>query len=328
MNAAATDSAAVRRIVDAIAERQRFVISSHARPDGDALGSELAMAFALRHIGKQVRVVNRDPAPAPLMVFPGVADVEVADRIDDPGDAAIVMECGDLARTGVEGLDRGFVINIDHHVGNTGFGALQWFDPTAAACGEMVFDLVQALGVPMSAEIAVHIYVAILTDTGSFHYSSISPKTFDIARQCVEAGVNAPAVARSVYDSNTVGRIKLFGSVLDRMEIDDTGRVATLYLDDAMLRSCGATADDSDGLVNLPLTARDIRAVILFKEDGAGRWRISLRSKGSVNVNAVARLHGGGGHMNASGCGASGLLDALAALLRRQVTEQIDASNP
>jgi phosphoesterase RecJ-like protein len=262
------------------------------------------------------------------MVFPGVADVEVADRIDDPGDAAIVMECGDLARTGVEGLDRGFVINIDHHVGNTGFGALQWFDPTAAACGEMVFDLVQALGVPMSAEIAVHIYVAILTDTGSFHYSSISPKTFDIARQCVEAGVNAPAVARSVYDSNTVGRIKLFGSVLDRMEIDDTGRVATLYLDDAMLRSCGATADDSDGLVNLPLTARDIRAVILFKEDGAGRWRISLRSKGSVNVNAVARLHGGGGHVNASGCGASGLLDALAALLRRQVTEQIDASNP
>jgi len=328
MNAAATDSAAVRRIVDAIAERQRFVISSHARPDGDALGSELAMAFALRHIGKQVRVVNRDPAPAPLMVFPGVADVEVADRIDDPGDAAIIMECGDLARTGVEGLDRGFVINIDHHVGNTGFGALQWFDPTAAACGEMVFDLVQALGVPMSAEIAVHIYVAILTDTGSFHYSAISPKTFDIARQCVEAGVDASAVARSVYDSNTVGRLKLFGSVLDRMEIDDTGRVATLYLDDAMLRSCEATSDDSDGLVNLPLTARDIRAVILFKEDGPGRWRISLRSKASVNVNAVARLHGGGGHVNASGCSASGPLDALAALLRRQVTEQIDASNP
>jgi phosphoesterase RecJ-like protein len=328
MNATATDSAAVRRIVDAIAERQRFVISSHERPDGDALGSELAMAFALRHIGKQVRVVNRDPAPAPLMVFPGVTDVEVAVRIDDPGDAVIIMECGDLTRTGVEGLDRGFVINIDHHVGNTGFGALQWFDPTAAACGEMVFDLVQALGVPMSTEIAVHVYVAILTDTGSFHYSAISPKTFDIARQCVEAGVDAPAVARSVYDSNTIGRIKLFGSVLDRMEIDDTGRVATLYLDDAMLRSCGATADDSDGLINLPLTARDIRAVILFKEDGAGRWRISLRSKGSVNVNAVARLHGGGGHVNASGCSASGRLDALAALLRRQVTEQIDASNP
>jgi phosphoesterase RecJ-like protein len=328
MNATATDSAAVRRIVDAIAERQRFVISSHERPDGDALGSELAMAFALRHIGKQVRVVNRDPAPAPLMVFPGVTDVEVAVRIDDPGDAVIIMECGDLTRTGVEGLDRGFVINIDHHVGNTGFGALQWFDPTAAACGEMVFDLVQALGVPMSTEIAVHVYVAILTDTGSFHYSAISPKTFDIARQCVEAGVDAPAVARSVYDSNTIGRIKLFGSVLDRMEIDDTGRVATLYLDDAMLRSCGATADDSDGLINLPLTARDIRAVILFKEDEAGRWRISLRSKGSVNVNAVARLHGGGGHVNASGCSASGRLDVLAALLRRQVTEQIDASNP
>src|SRR6185503_9425159 len=116
------------------------------------------------------------------------------------------MECGDLARTGVAGLERGFVINIDHHVGNTMYGAVNWFDASAAACGEMVFDLVQALGVRLSPEIAVHIYVAILTDTGSFHYSSISPRTFDISRQCMEAGVDPVSVARSVYDSNSLGR--------------------------------------------------------------------------------------------------------------------------
>ena len=183
------------------------------RPDGDAIGSALAMAYALRHLGKEVRVVNRDAAPPPLLVFPGVSDIEVAARVDDPGDAVIVMESGDLKRTGVEGLDRGFVINIDHHLGNTMYGALNWFDLSAAACGEMVFDLIRELGVPLTREIATHIYITILTDTGSFHYSSISPKTFDICRQCMEAGVDPPSVARSIFDSNNLGRLKLFGAV-------------------------------------------------------------------------------------------------------------------
>ena len=175
------------------------MLTSHVRPDGDAIGSQLAMAYALRHLGKDVRVVNRDPAPPPLLVFPGVGDIEVAERTDDPGDCVIVMECGDLTRTGVAGLDRGFVINIDHHLGNTMYGAVNWFDVSAAACGEMVFDLMRELGVPLTHEIATHIYIAILTDTGSFHYSNISPRTFDICRQCVEAGVDPAAVARSIY---------------------------------------------------------------------------------------------------------------------------------
>jgi len=130
-----TDSRA--RVADEIRRRQRFVITSHARPDGDAIGSSVAMALALQHLGKDVRVVLRDPPPPPMIVFPGVDRIEIADRVDDPGDAVIVMECGDLQRTGVEGLERGFVVNIDHHPGNTMFGAVNWFDVSAAACGEM-----------------------------------------------------------------------------------------------------------------------------------------------------------------------------------------------
>src|SRR5689334_21331298 len=156
------------RIAEVIHARQRFVIASHARPDGDAIGSSLAMAFALKQLGKQVRVVSKDAPPAPMLVFPGVPDIEVTTEVQDPGDAVIVMECGDLKRTGVAGLDTGFVINIDHHPGNTMYGALNWFDLSAAACGEMVFELIEALGVPLSYEIATHVYVAILTDTGSF----------------------------------------------------------------------------------------------------------------------------------------------------------------
>jgi phosphoesterase RecJ-like protein len=284
------------------------------------------MAYALRALGKEARIVNRDPPPLPLLSFPGVADIEIAERIDDTGDAVIVMESGDLSRTGVAGLDAGFVINIDHHVGNTMYGAVNWFDVSAAACGEMVFDLVRELRVPLTYEIAVHVYVAILTDTGSFHYSNISPRTFDTCRQCVEAGVNPQAVARAVFDSNSLGRLKLFGAVLRGMQLDAAGQVATLTVDEQLLADCGATYDDTDGLINLPLTVKGIQAVMFFKKIGRDDWRISLRSKGNIDVNAVAKQFGGGGHKNASGCSATGSLDGLKALFEKRVLEQIERS--
>jgi phosphoesterase RecJ-like protein len=323
MNTTVTDAAVRARIAEEIRRRRSFVLTSHVRPDGDAIGSALAMAYALRALGKRVRVVSRDEPPAALMMFPGVPSIEVLERVDDPGDAVIVMECGDLKRTGVEGLDRGFVINIDHHPGNDGYGALNWFDPSAAACGEMVFDLIAELGVPLSLEIATHVYVAILTDTGSFHYSNISGHTFDICRQCREAGVNPPAVARSIFDSNNLGRLKLFGAVLSKMELDETGRIATVFVDQKLARDCGGTYEDTEGLINLPLTVKEIQAVVFFKESGADEWRVSMRSKGDIDVGAVAKEFGGGGHKNASGCTAHGRFDDLKALSGRRVAAEI-----
>lgn len=321
-----TDPAAgtLARVVDEIRRRRRFVISSHVRPDGDAIGSQLAMGYALRHLGKEVRIVDGDGPPTPLLVFPGVPSIEVMTEIDDPGDAVIVMECGDLARTGVRGFERGFVINIDHHPGNTMYGALNWFDLSAAACGEMVFELVTALGVPLSKEIATHVYIAILTDTGSFHYSNITPRTFEICRQCVDAGVDPPAVARSIFDSNNLGRLKLFGAVLSRMELDPTGRLATVYVDRKMAADCGGTYEDTEGLINLPLTVKEIQAVVFFKENGSDDWRISMRSKGEVDINAVARMYGGGGHKNASGCSARGRFEDLTRRFSELIMAQVD----
>jgi bifunctional oligoribonuclease and PAP phosphatase NrnA len=316
----------LRQIVDALRTRRRFVVTSHARPDGDAIGSSMAMAYALRELGKDVRVVSRDPPPPPLLVFPGVAAIDVTARVDDPGDAVIVMECGDLKRTGIDGLERGYVINIDHHPGNTMYGALNWFDLSAAACGEMVFDLIDALGVPLTVDIATHVYVAILTDTGSFHYSNITPRTFEISRLCVEAGVQPPAVARSVYDNNNLGRLKLFGAILSRMRLDPSGRIATLSIDERLTQETGGTYEDTEGLINLPLTVKDIVAVVFFKENGADDWRVSLRSKGDVDVNAVAKEFGGGGHKNASGCSARGTVADLMALFEQRVTAAVDAS--
>jgi len=289
------------QICDEIHRRQSFLLTSHARPDGDSIGSQLAMAFALDALGKTVRIVNADPAPEHYQDFPGMDRIEIATQVSADVDAVIVMECSDLSRTGVSGLEGEYLINIDHHAGNKLYGVVNWHDESAAACGEMVFDVIRELGVPLTPEIATHIYLAILTDTGSFHHSNITPRTFDICRQAVEAGVNPAAMARRVFDSNSFGKLKLIGALLDSMQLADAGRLAILYMDEAMLAACGCTHNDTEGLINLPLTAREIQAVVFFKLGPAGDVRVSMRSKYDVDVRAVAGQFGGGGHKNAAG---------------------------
>jgi len=320
----ATTDDVVGRICGELRGRQRFLLTSHVRPDGDSIGSQLALAYALDRLGKQVRIVNHDAATPGLQAFPGVNSIEIGDRVEGDFDAAVVLECGDLSRTGVEGLDRFFLINIDHHPGNTMFGAINWFDQSAAACGEMVFDIVRGLGVGLTTEIATHIYVAILTDTGSFHYSSISPRTFDICRQALEAGIDPVGIARTVYDSNNVGKLKLFGAVLSSIQVDDSGRLAVIYMDREMARKCGGTYDDTEGLINLPLTVKEVQAVAFFKEWDNGEYRVSLRSKGEIDVCQVAKQFGGGGHKNAAGCTVPGSYAQARQVITGLVLQAID----
>jgi phosphoesterase RecJ-like protein len=315
----------IGRIVEAIGARRRFVLSSHSRPDGDSIGSQLAMAYALRGLGKEVTVVNSDAAPAPLMSFPGVPQIEIAKRVTGDFDAAIIMECSDLARTGVEGLDRYFVINIDHHPGNSEYGQINWFDASAAACAEMVYEVVRALGAPRSIEIATHVYLAILTDTGSFHYSGISPRTFDICRELLIDGVDPVRVARSVYDSNSMSRLRLMGTVLNGMRVDESGQVAAIYLDHAMTQEAGGTYEETDGLVNLPLTVKEILVVVFFKQTEGDEYRVSLRSKGDIDIGVVAKAFGGGGHKNAAGCTVRGDVASLRTLFVQKGQQAIIA---
>ena len=319
--------ALVAQIREAVMERERFLITSHARPDGDSIGSQLAMAFALDALGKQSRIINADRAPEHYYEFPGLDRIEIVPDVpsDVVADAVIVMECGDLTRTGVRGFEGRYVINIDHHAGNRMYGAINWFDESAAACGEMVYDVITALGVPMSLEIATHIYLAILTDTGSFHHSNITPRTFEICRQTVEAGVNPAAMARRIFDSNSFGKLKLIGALLDGMRLMDSGRLAVLYMDDAMLEACGCTHNDTEGLINLPLTAREIHAVVFFKVAPDDAVRVSMRSKYDVDVRLVANAFGGGGHKNAAGFTVAGPLDQVRPVILDKVVAAIAA---
>jgi phosphoesterase RecJ-like protein len=309
-------------VAAALRERQSFILTSHARPDGDAIGSQLALAFALRAMGKTVRLINRDPAPLPYRSFPGVADIELSPRADGLADAVVTLECSDITRPGVDGLDKYFVVNIDHHLGNAMYGAVNWFDGGAVACAEMVADVIDALGVAWTQEIASHLYLGIATDTGGFRHGPITARTFEACRRIAATGVSPAALARQIFDSFGIGRVKLTGLMLSRMELRQNNRLAILEFDDALLASCGATVDDTEGLVNLPLGASEVCIVALFKGQADGTTRVSLRSKNHFDVRAVAERWGGGGHKNAAGLTLTGnveaerraLLDALGAV--------------
>jgi phosphoesterase RecJ-like protein len=298
-------------VAAALQARQSFLLTSHARPDGDAIGSQLALAFALDALGKQVRLVDRDPVPAIYRGFPGTDRIEVAPRADGPADAVVLLECSDITRPEVEGLDRYVVINIDHHLGNRMYGAINWFDGSAAACGEMVADVIDALGVPWTREIAAHLYLAIATDTGGFRYGPISARTFEICRRIAGTGIEPAHLSREIFDSFGIGRVRLMGEMLHGMELAHGNRVAILAFDEALLARCDATVDDTEGLVNLPLNAREVVAVALFKRQSPGVFRLSLRSKGAVDVRRVAMRWGGGGHTNSAGATLEGNYPAL-----------------
>jgi len=282
------------------------------------------MSYALEALGKQVRIVNADPAPEHYLEFPGVARIEITRAVPETDvDALIVMESGDLPRTGVAGLEGRFTINIDHHQGNARYASLNWIDESAAAGGEMVFDLIEAHGAPLTVEIATHVYLAILTDTGSFHYSNITPKTFDICRRTVQAGVNPAAMARRVFDQNSFGKLKLIGAMLDEMDLLDNGRLAAMYLNDEILNATGTTYNDTEGLINLPLTAHEIQAVVFFKQGADGDIHVSMRSKYDVDVRTIAARHGGGGHKNASGFKVKGPLNGVRDGILKEIADAI-----
>lgn len=292
----------LNNVVAAIQARQSFVLTSHARPDGDAIGSQIALGLALESLGKTVRFVDHDPAPQPYRHFPAVDRVEVMTAFSGRADAVIVMECSTLARTEVTGFEHHFLINVDHHAGNTLYGAVNWFDESAAAVAEMAAEIIDALGVTWTPAIAQHLYLGITTDTGSFRHANITPRTFELCRRIAETGVNPAALAREIFDSFSIGRVRLTGEMLHAMELHHQNRLAVLYFDDALLAKCGAAIDDTDGLVNIPLGAKDVLAVALIKAQSDGTFRVSLRSKGDVNVREVAARWNGGGHRNASGC--------------------------
>jgi bifunctional oligoribonuclease and PAP phosphatase NrnA len=307
-------------IIHFILDHRDYAIVSHARPDGDSLGSSLALAAALKQLDKAVEVVNADPLPSVYNDLPGAGSMRRANRLDRVYDAVIVLETSDLERTGLRRLQNQFIINIDHHRGTLPYGNLNWVDDTAAAVAEMVYELIKQLGAKVTPEIATNIYVGILTDTGSFQFSNTRAKTFAIAHDLVQAGAHPAEIAEMVYLSHPKSKLRLLARVLDTLQLHRSNRIAWVVLTQEMLKEAGAMAGDTEGMVNYPLSIRGVEVVAFFREEREGRYRISLRSKDNIDVAAAAEYFGGGGHTNAAGLWAEGSFEEV----RDRVVGQIE----
>jgi phosphoesterase RecJ-like protein len=244
----------------------------------------------------------RDPVPHAYQQLPGADDVRVMPAAEPGYHAVFVIECSDITRPGLADLEKQFVVNIDHHSTTALFGNINWIDSTASAVGEMIYNLCKATGVRVTKEIAECVYTALITDTGSFHYSNTTERTFKVASELVRTGVKPAKTAEAVFASYPWSRIQLMGAVLSTARRDDSGRVACMRQSIEMQKQALASDEDTDGFVNYPFTVGEVEAVALLKECEPGIYRTSLRSKGDVNVAKVAEKFGGGGHRNAAGC--------------------------
>jgi len=294
------------QVVELIEKKDRFAITSHVRPDGDSLGSSLGLFWLLKSLNKDVEIIMRDPAPHSYQELPGARQIRVTPAVDRAYDAVFVIECSDMDRPGLMDLENHFVVNIDHHSTTELFGTINWIDSTASAVGEMIYNLCKATGVRVTKEIAECVYTALLTDTGSFHYSNTTERTFKIASELVRIGVKPAKTAEAIFASYQWPKIELLSEVLGTAKRDDTGKVAWMWQTIAMQEKTRACDEDADGFVNYPLAVCEVQAAALFKETSPGVYRTSLRSKGDVNVAKIAEQFGGGGHRNAAGCTVKG----------------------
>jgi phosphoesterase RecJ-like protein len=298
----------LQQVLEEIQRRRNFLVTSHARPDGDAVGSALGLSQVLRKMGKHAEVVLGDNVPVIYKPLPFADDIIHAASVNGHYDAAIILECDSVQRTRLQGVEANFLINIDHHVTSKPFAHVNWIDPSACAVAEMVFRLAKAARVKITPEIATCLYTAVLTDTGSFCYSPTNEHTFDLARQLVEHGADPAHIAQNVYFSSPTSKMRLLGYALNNLHREET--LTWMWVTREDMERCGALDEDCEGLVNYALGIAGVEAAVFFREVANERVRVSIRSKGALNVADLAQQFGGGGHECAAGFSTEGPLAA------------------
>lgn len=301
-------AAEVDAILRAIGEAESVLVTAHARPDGDAVGSVLACGMMLEQLGKQVTMVFSDRVPLIYRWLPCAQSIRHWQRVEGEFDLAILLECDGIERSRLEGLDSTRLVNIDHHTSGRNFAHINWIDTDACAVAEQVFTLAGAAGVRITPEMATCLYMAVLTDTGSFCYEGTDARTFSLAHELVRLGACPANIAQDVYFSNPMSKMLLLGAALGNLKRD--GRVAWLSVTTADMERANAAEEDCEGIVNYAIGIAGVEAAVFLRELPNHRVRLSLRSKGTVNVAAVAESFGGGGHENASGCTLPGPMPA------------------
>jgi bifunctional oligoribonuclease and PAP phosphatase NrnA len=304
-----TQEASIDALLQSFRSTRRFLITSHARPDGDAVGSALALAEVLEQLGCETRIVLSDPAPYIYRSLPGVEKIIVSTTAGEDDTPVIILECDSTERTGLKDLNNRFLINIDHHASGRQYGSLNWIDEHASAVAEMVYRIAVAAKVKITPSMATCLYAAILSDTGSFTYPGTTAVTFEVAHQLAAHGASPSQIARNLYFTNPESKIRLLAVALSNMKCD--GAVAWSWVTDSEMEKAGASAEDCEGVVNYLIGIAGVESAVFLREvSPTGDFRLSIRSKGKVDVAQVAESFGGGGHRSASGCTLEGPLDA------------------
>jgi len=304
------------RLVRGMRDYDRFLIVSHIHPDGDAIGSSLGLARLVANLGKSAQVWLRDPPPSIYRPLPAAETIhlgsEAPDGFPQRFDRLIVLECPTPERTGfAKALQEIPVFNIDHHLGNEQYGEIDWIDTSAAAVGALVYRLARRLEAPIDPETATLLYLALVTDTGGFRFSNTSADAFELAASLVRAGACPETVSRWLHESQPAAFIRLVGETLNTLELHAGGRLATVWLDRDMVERAGAQDGDSEGLIDFPRSIAGVDAVALMRQIDERHYKVSLRSRGAIDVEQVARRFGGGGHPNAAGFTLQGAQETL-----------------
>lgn len=333
-----TTTKAPEALLAKIRQGNRFLLTSHVSPDGDSIGSALGLARILRGMGKGAVIWCRDTVPAVYALLPGVDRIHTGEEA--PGgypekfDAIVVLECPSLDRTGLDDkLTDLPILNIDHHLGNQHYGQVNWVDTAAPSVGEMVYRLAKSLNVTMTEDAANLLYLTIVTDTGGFRHSNATDIAFEACADLVRDGARPELVTRWIYENKPVAVLRLVAEMLRSLEIHDDGRIATVLVTTDMIEAAGADVSDTEGLIDYPRKIAGVEGVALLRERPDGKTKVSLRSRGEVDVEKVARAHQGGGHKNAAGFEMAGspadnrtaVVEALRGALTAEIAEPAEA---
>jgi phosphoesterase RecJ-like protein len=321
-----TSEPAITALVEAFRSHQRFLITSHARPDGDAVGSVLALAEILDQLGCESHVILADEIPNIYHTLPGVDRIRIArDAREVEPDLSvpiILLECDGIPRTELLGLDGRCLINIDHHASGREFGMLNWIDEDACAVAAMVYRIALAAKVQITPSMATCLYTAILSDTGSFTYASTNAETFALAHDLAARGANPSQIARDLYFSNPESKIRLLGTALSNLQTE--GPLAWSWVTTNDMDRAGAGAEDCEGVVNYLISIAGVESAVFLRElPSVDQYRLSIRSKGKVDVAQIAEIFGGGGHRRASGCTLDGPLTVATERILSQLRTEL-----
>jgi len=301
------------KTLNLIKESNRVLITSHQNPDGDALGSMLALGLGLEKIGKDVVFYSKDGVPEILEFLPHTDKiVNSINEIKAPFDIAFAVDCTATYRAGKE-FERYAktqncknVVIVDHHETTSSDADLHILDVNASSTGMIIYRILKSLSVEIDESISQNIYTTIITDTGSFNYSNTSSDTFRVAAELVDSGADPSQISQAIYENEPLRKLELLKLVIPTLDLTENKNIASVFVDKNMFQETGTTREDTEGMVNIPRSIKGVEVAILFRQEGELDWKISLRSKGSVNVAKIAEGFGGGGHARAAGCSLEG----------------------